>query len=92
MDLTDGGSNGFARAEAATLRDVFDHVALILPPDGITNRGRNQILVGSQSPIAQLDIEPNDGIVLPTGHLETFIDGARVLRDDFAPVDQLVFG
>lgn len=93
MNVIDGGSNRFARAEAATLRDVFAHVALILPPKGIaSNRGRNQVVVGSQSPIPPLAINPGDGIVLPSDRLEEFIGEARVLRDDFAPVDQLVFG
>lgn len=93
MNVIDGDRNAFARAEAATAREVFAHVVVILPPDGVaSNRGRNQVLIASQSPIAPLTIDPEDGVVLPADQLEAFIDGARVLRDDFAPVDQLVFG
>ena len=31
MNVIDGGESGFARAELATLREQFGHVAVILP-------------------------------------------------------------
>jgi spermidine synthase len=93
MNVIDGGDNRFARAEAATLRQVFPHVQVILPPEGVSDRvGRNQVFVASQSPLPALRISAADGVLLPESELEAFIDGASPLRDDFAPVDQLVLG
>ena len=48
---------------------------------------RNQILVASDQPIPPLVFDPADGLLVDD--LEAFIDGGKVLRDDFAPVEQL---
>ncbi len=98
INLIDYPPLGFARAEAATLRDVFQHVAVIAPRARIEGRaGGGLILVGSEAPIPtdailaenrrRLD---DDSIVTAGAGLETFIGDARVLTDDFAPVDQLL--
>lgn len=92
MNVIDGGSNRFARAEAATLATVFDHVAVILPNANIsTARGVNQVFVASREPLPALDVDPVDGALAP-GRIEEFIAGAEPLRDNFAPVDQLLRG
>jgi spermidine synthase len=88
---------GFARAEAATMLDVFAHVAVIALPERIAgNDGGNLVLVGSD---AQLDVEGiraaiaargGDQMVATDGTLAAFVGDARMLTDDFAPVDQLL--
>lgn len=92
MNVIDGGANKFARAQTATLLEVFDHVTVILPPEGISPRiGRNQVLVASQRPIPPLPIGSENGDIVAPADLDAFIDDATPLRDDFAPVDQLLF-
>ena len=89
---------GFARAEAATLRAVFPHVAVIAPEGRIEGRsGGNIVLVASDALLPhEAILEANglrfggDEIITDGPELEAFIAGAHVLTDDFAPVDQLL--
>jgi MFS family permease len=91
MNVLDGGSSAFARAQVATLARHFDHVAVVHPAEGIPPLSPvNQVLVASDTPLPDLPIEPGDGAVLVGAELEGFVDGARPLRDDFAPVDDLL--
>jgi spermidine synthase len=89
---------GFARAEVATLRTVFAHVAVIAPPARIEGRqGGNLVIAASEAPLpvdailaenrARLD---DDQVVADALGLDRFTDGADVLTDDHAPVDQLL--
>jgi MFS family permease len=87
MNIIDGDENRFAKWEVATLLDNFDYVEWIIHPDGIDRRARNQILVASDQPIPELMIDPVDGQLVDD--LTSFVDGGKVLRDDFAPVEQL---
>ncbi len=88
MNVLDGKSVDFARAELATLDAVFENVALILPSGGLeSGRTRNLILIASDQPIIKPEVA--EGRFLDTARTRKFIDGARVLRDDFAPVEQL---
>ncbi len=87
----------FARAEVATILDVFPEVAVIAPLESLWgDRGGNFVIVGSRRPIdwaaVQQRIHARDGleVVLSGPRIEEFVAGARVLRDDFAPVDQLL--
>lgn len=91
VNLIDGGSEGFARAEARTFREVFDHVTVIAPPSSIAGDGppRNFVLVGSNQAIPPLQVASGDGRVLDADAFGDFVDGAHLLTDDFAPVDQL---
>ena len=87
----------FVRAEARTLREVFDNVALFAPRSYLTGEnGGNYILVASDSPI---DIAAVESQVRSRGGIEVgisgqmltdFIGDAHVLTDDYAPVDQLL--
>jgi hypothetical protein len=99
VNVIDRPERGFARAEAATLLEVFDHVAVFAPSEylvGIT--GGNFVLVGSNGPIdipgIEAAIAARGGIEEGIGgaELSSFISGARPLTDDFAPVDQLISG
>jgi spermidine synthase len=90
----------FIRAELATVADVFPHVALAAPPDALAGRtGANFVIIASVSPLplaalrAGLDVQAVDPVTLLSGaELDDFIGDARVLTDDFAPVDQLLQG
>lgn len=93
MNVIDGVASGFARAELATLLEVFDHVAVVLPPGGPPEaRAMNQVLVASDAPLPPLDVDPADGVVVTGAELEAYVGGAEVLTDDHAPVDTLAEG
>ncbi len=83
LNLIDQPPNRFARAEAATLRAVFAHVAVAVPPDG----GGNFVMLASDAPL---------GGRVPRGWPERVVEGgafargAEVLTDAHAPVDQLL--
>jgi spermidine synthase len=97
LNVIDYGRLDFVRAEAATLREVFSHVALFAPPDYITGAaGGNYVLVASDSPI---DLEAMEAATFDRGGIEIGIEGedldrfigdAVILTDDFAPVDQML--
>ena len=102
MNVIDGGSFDFARAEVGTLMKIFTNVQVITPPGGLPERGvANAVLIASQSELPPFAIDAADGTLLSPAVLveagpisadsetEQFWDGAESLRDDFAPVDQL---
>lgn len=93
LNVIDHGPRDFLRAEVATIADVFSYVAVL------TRRGEpggNHVVIASQRPL------PLDGILAANrarGRDDTLVagvavrdltDGARVLTDDRAPVDQLL--
>jgi len=97
MNVIDYGSREFVRSAAATLGGVFGHVALFAPSSYIDGSGGgNYVLVGSESPIDVAaigrTIRSRDGIErgIAGNQLSNFIDGAELLVDDFAPVDQMM--
>lgn len=99
INLIDRAGLEFARAEAATLLQVFDNVALFAPADylaGVT--GGNFVLVGSPSPIDVGAVEEairargGSEVGISGEELARFVAGARPLTDDFAPVDQMIGG
>ena len=97
INLIDYGNLGFARSEAATLQAVFDHVAIIAPPERIARRdGGNFIMVAADVPIdaeaiAQHALDTADDDVVITGaEVDDFVGDGMVLTDEFAPVDQLM--
>lgn len=93
MNVIDGGDAKFARAELATLRAVFEHVAVIVPRGGVpADRPVNQVLLGSQRPLPDLDPSLIDGVLVTGSAVDDYIDDADVLTDDHAPVDQLLWG
>jgi len=102
MNVIDGGSFDFARAEVATLMQVFSDVQVIIPPDGLPAVGvANIVLIASQTELPPFAIAATDGVSLGASgrvdgdrqaddsETQQFRDGAEALRDDFAPVDQL---
>ncbi len=98
LNVIDYPPLGFARAELATLRDVFQHVGVLGPATLATGRtGGNVILVASDAPLPVDAILAADGtrggqnaLVSEPDDVADWIDGAQLLSDDFAPVDQLL--
>ena len=98
LNLIDHGPKRFAAAEIATLRDVFAHVAIIGPPDRLTGAsGGNFIVVASDEPVPAELIQSintargdDDRVMSDPAELDDFVDGADVLTDEYAPVDQLI--
>ena len=86
MNVIDAGARRLVRAEVATLQEVFEHVALVVPPDAA--RG-NHVLVGSDRPL-EPEVAAVDGRVMGDEELRRFVAAAEPLRDDFAPADQLI--
>lgn len=87
----------FVRSELATLAAVFDHVALVAPPTFVGGAsGGNYVLVAGDTPIdaaaiaAQVSRRGGAEVVLTGVELDAFVDGAPVLTDDKAPVDQFL--
>jgi hypothetical protein len=97
VNLVDFPPLEFVKAEMATLGEVFDHVALIAEPETLAgSSGGNFIAVASDAPISYTDIDQRVRAgqlrerVYSGTDLAAFVGRARPLRDDFAPVDQLV--
>lgn len=98
INLIDRPPLGFARAEVATLRAVFAHVAVIAPPARIDGQeGGNFVLVASAATLPLQAIADrnasrgdDDRVVGDAAALDRFVGGAEVLTDDHAPVDQLL--
>ena len=98
-NLIDHAPLDFARAELATMREVFPHVAVAADPDTLgrgAGAGGNLVAVASDAP---LDVEALEAAmggrdldwgVLEGDRLDAWIGDAMVLTDDHAPVDQLL--
>ncbi len=93
-NIIDGGEQRFLAAEAATLARVFDHV-VVIRGDSVTRGLRgNSVVVASDSALDPADFaellatagDPGDVVT----DFDSYIDGATILTDDFAPVDQLI--
>ena len=88
----------FIRAELATVAAEFAHTALIAPPAAIAGtQGANFVIVASDSSLPldalrqQLTTSMDGPVTLLAGSsLDAFVDGAMVLTDEYAPVDQLL--
>jgi hypothetical protein len=74
LNVIDYEPRALVRAEEATLREVFENVALVGHPDP----GGNHVFLASDAPLPEL---PAPALDLP---------GGNVLRDDDAPADQLL--
>ena len=85
----------FARAEVETLLQVVDHVAVVAPGALLdAQAGGNFVLVGSDDRLdaqrigARIAARQGEEQVLADDAAVAFADGAPVLTDDHAPVDQ----
>jgi spermidine synthase len=97
LNLIDQPPLAFARAEVATIAAVFRHVAVIAPPEYLARvDGGNFVVAASDFPLdpgaiaAAIAARRGEEAVVAGPGLSEFVDGARVLRDEHAPVDQLI--
>ncbi|MEU8655603.1 fused MFS/spermidine synthase [Actinoplanes philippinensis] len=99
QNVIDYPPNRFIRAELATVAAAFPNVALIAPPAAIAgDRGSNFVILASYGPLPIEAMWPRLAAleeavtVLSGAELDAFVADARVLTDDYAPVDQLLAG
>ncbi|NNC91426.1 MAG: fused MFS/spermidine synthase [Acidimicrobiia bacterium] len=97
MNVIDRPPNAFAESEAATLREVFEHVAVAAPRDYLQGAaGGNFVFAASADPLdadalsRALEAREARSVVIVGGEVDAWTAGAPILRDDFAPVDQLL--
>jgi spermidine synthase len=95
LNLIDYTPLRFARSETATLAAVFPHVAVIAPPGLLGDlQGGNFVLAASDRPfdVSRLHdlIRARSGTeeIAADNDAKAFAADARVLTDDYAPVDQ----
>ncbi|MFL6177720.1 MAG: fused MFS/spermidine synthase [Ornithinibacter sp.] len=98
-NLIDFAPLDFARAELATMREVFPHVAVAADPATLergATAGGNIVALASDAPLdvpalrAALTERGLSWGVLDRADLDAWVGGAMVLTDDHAPVDQLL--
>ena len=98
VNVIDYPPMAFARAEIATLGAVFPHVIVVARPRVLSGaEGGNLVIAASDVAFPIEDIQeeladraPELGLMSDAEEKEAYVRGARVLTDDFAPVDQLV--
>jgi MFS family permease len=99
VNIIDYPPDRMVRAELATVAAVFPYVALMAPPSAIagadrgSGAGSNFVIVGSEAPLPQTALRIRlNGLPVAVSLLDgaSFAGGARILTDDFAPVDQLL--
>ncbi len=88
LNVIDGARLAFLRAETATIASVFPHVAVVLSEGAAEGRLGNSVIVASDRAFDAGRLDPDGGRLVDD--VNAFIDGATVLTDDFAPVDQLL--
>ncbi|MEX0756597.1 MAG: fused MFS/spermidine synthase, partial [Acidimicrobiia bacterium] len=94
-NVIDGPRMELVRAVASTLGQTWPHVAVLTTPDRLV-RGGNLVVAASHARIDSYAVIAEnlafglDVIVLAGTDLDAFVDGAQVLTDDHAPVDQLL--
>jgi MFS family permease len=94
QNVIDYPPDRFIRSELATVAAVFRYVALVAPQDALDGAtGSNLVIVASQSPLPLATLGEHVKVrVLYGPDLDAYVGGARVLTDDYAPVDQLLEG
>ena len=88
LNVIDGADLAFLRAQAATIASVFPEVAVVLNEGPATGRLGNTVIVASDQSFDAGRLDPQGGRVVDD--VAAFADGAMVLTDDLAPVDQLL--
>jgi len=91
VNLADGGGLDFARSQVATLRSVFDRMALLADPTVLAGkRFGNVVLAASRLPlpmdgyVRRTASDPFPGRVLHGAALDRFTGGAKPVTDQFA--------
>ncbi|MEM7272171.1 MAG: fused MFS/spermidine synthase [Actinomycetota bacterium] len=87
MNTIDGNENRFVEAELATLAEHFDHRAVVVPEDWPRPGPANQLLLASGRPVPSIPLDPADWYLIDD--VVEFTGNGIILRDDYAPVEQL---
>jgi spermidine synthase len=91
LNVIDSDELELQRAEAATLLDAFDHVRIVTFGVEEHPLGGNAVLLASDRPIPEAaTTESRVATTLSADEVESFAADSEVLRDDFAPADQLL--
>jgi spermidine synthase len=99
VNVIDFAPDRFVRAEVATIASVFSNVAIVTDQQSLTlagGTGGNFVIVASAAPLPVAALRARlarRGSALAVGEgdaVARFAAGAPVLRDDYAPVDQLL--
>ncbi len=97
MNLIDYPPFRFAKAEAATLAEVFPEVLVLAPPDYLDgSEGGNVVLAAARFPFDTAQLErvmadrASSEIALTGAAAAAWIGDAPALTDEFAPVDQWI--
>jgi MFS family permease len=91
LNIIDARPLSLLRAEAATLLSTFANVRLVAPagPDGLP-AGGNAVLFASNGPLPAHHGPAAEGAsIFEQAAVVRLVGGAKPLRDDYAPVDQL---
>ncbi len=88
LNVIDGAELSFLRSQTATIASVFAEVAVVLNDGPARGRLGNSVIIASDQPFDAGRLDPQGGRLVDD--VDAFIDGATVLTDDFAPVDQLL--
>jgi spermidine synthase len=92
LNVIDLRPNKLLKAELATLLPLFDDVQLAVTPDAdLQPLGGNEVIIASDAP-HEYSFDPltEGASIYWRSELEAYARGAPRLRDDFAPVDQLI--
>ncbi|HVV24954.1 MAG TPA: fused MFS/spermidine synthase [Pseudonocardiaceae bacterium] len=91
VNLTDGGGLAFARAQVATVRSVFEHVALIAEPTVLAGKRFGNLVLAASAVALPVDgyvrrtaSDPFPGRVLHGPELDRFTAGAKPVTDESA--------
>jgi spermidine synthase len=91
LNVIDQSPFDLQRAEAATLLDAFPHVRMVTYGAEEHPYGGNAVLLASDRSIPKAaDSEDKTTTSLRPDEVKAFASDARVLRDDYAPADQLL--
>jgi MFS family permease len=91
LNVIDLGPLDLQRAEAATLSDTFDHVRMVTYGSQEKALGGNAVFLASDRVIPDRALLDDDlSTTLTEGSLDDFAADAEILRDDYAPADQLL--
>jgi MFS family permease len=91
LNVIDRNELELQRAEAATLLDSFADVRIVTIGEAEHPLGGNAVLLASDRPIPETAIsEGRFTTSLSSEEVESFAEDAEVLRDDYAPADQLL--
>jgi spermidine synthase len=98
QNVIDYPPHRFVRAELATVAAEFPYVAVVATSEAMAGeRGGNFVIAASRSPLPVEEWRDRIGLVaveavkvLDGPEAAEFRAGARVLTDDYAPVDQLL--